>query len=116
MDIAERLAAKVAAGLAVGLAVDITLPWGEVEPLVRHLTTTGYHPLMNDATRGRVVSVSFSFFKHYSHFPAQTIVGGFTLGDLLDKPWSQVSSLLPPATCLCFLLRIGFSIPTARRS
>ena len=24
------------------------------------------------------------------------ILGGFTLSDLLDKPWSQVSSLLPP--------------------
>ena len=34
---------------------------------------------------------------------------------LLDEPWSQVSSLLPPASCLQFLLRIGFSSPTARR-
>ena len=24
----------------------------------------------------------------------------FTLDDLLDKPWSQVSDLLPPDTCL----------------
>ena len=39
----------------------------------------------------------------------------FALSDLLDKPWSQVSSLLPPGTCLQFLSRIGFSIPTARR-
>ena len=38
----------------------------------------------------------------------------FTLR-LLDKLWSQVSSLLPPGTCLQFLSRIGFSIPTARR-
>ena len=38
-----------------------------------------------------------------------------TFGDLLDKPWSQVSSLLRPGTCLCFLSRKGFSIPTARR-
>ena len=31
--------------------------------------------------------------------------------------WSQVSTLLPPSTCLCFSSRIhtGFSIPTARR-
>ena len=35
---------------------------------------------------------------------------------LLDKPWSQVSSLLCPGTCLHFLSRIGFSNPTARRS
>ena len=34
---------------------------------------------------------------------------------LLDKLWSQVSYLLPPGTCLQFLSRIGFSIPTARR-
>ena len=34
---------------------------------------------------------------------------------LLDKPWSQVSSLLPPGSCLQFLGRTGFSIPTARR-
>ena len=34
---------------------------------------------------------------------------------LLDKPWSQVSSLLPPGSCLQFLSRIGFSNPTARR-
>ena len=34
---------------------------------------------------------------------------------LLDKPWSQVSSLLPPGSCLQFSSRIGFSNPTARR-
>ena len=34
---------------------------------------------------------------------------------LLDKPWSQVSSLLPPGSCLQFLSRVGFSNPTARR-
>ena len=38
---------------------------------------------------------SFSFSPHYFYFPAQ-LVGGFTLSDLLDKPWSQASSLLPP--------------------
>ena len=37
---------------------------------------------------------------HHFYFPAQ-LVGGFTLSDLLDKPWSQVSSL-PPGTCLHF--------------
>ena len=55
------------------------------------------------------------FYKNHFYFPAQ-LVGGFTLSDLRDKPWSQVSSLLPPpGTCLQFLSRIGFSIPTARR-
>ena len=34
---------------------------------------------------------------------------------LLDKLRSQVSSLLPPGTCLQFLSCAGFSIPTARR-
>ena len=34
---------------------------------------------------------------------------------LLDKPWSQVSSLLPPVSGLNFLSRIGFSNATARR-
>ena len=53
-------------------------------------------------------------FDHHFYFPAQ-LVGGFTLSDLLDKPWPQVSSLLPPGTCLQFLSRTGFSIPTARR-
>ena len=55
-----------------------------------------------------------AFFYRHFYFPAQ-LVGGFTLGDLLDKPWSQVSSILPPGTCLQFLSRIGFGIPTARR-
>ena len=31
------------------------------------------------------------------------------------KPWSHVSSLLPPGSCLQFLSRIWFSNPTARR-
>ena len=34
---------------------------------------------------------------------------------LLDKPWSQVSSLLTPGSCLQFLSSIGFSNPAARR-
>ena len=37
----------------------------------------------------------------------------FTLSGLLGKPWSQVSTRLPPGTC--FLSLVGFSIPTARR-
>ena len=53
------------------------------------------------------------FHDHHFYFPAQ-LVGGFTLIDLLDKPWSQVSSL-PPGTCLQPLSRIRFSLPTARR-
>ena len=47
------------------------------------------------------------FFFFFSHFTFQ----------LLDKPWSQVSSLLPPGACLQFLSRLltGFSNPAARR-
>ena len=56
----------------------------------------------------------FNTPEYHFHFPAR-LVGGFTPSDFLDKPWSQVSSLLPPGTCLQFSSRIGFSIPTARR-
>ena len=34
---------------------------------------------------------------------------------LLDNPWSQVSTLLPPGSCLQFLSRIGFGNSTARQ-
>ena len=39
---------------------------------------------------------AFYVFNHHQ------VVGGFTLSDLLDKLWSQVSSLLPPSTRLHF--------------
>ena len=61
--------------------------------------------------------LSFFFNRHFLLSSlTRTMVGGFTLSDLVDKPWSQVSSVLPPGTCLHVLSRIGFSIPTARRS
>ena len=56
-----------------------------------------------DAPPGRPVTFFFFFFPHTFAF------------QLLDKPWSQVSSLLPPGFCLQFLSRIGSSNPTARR-
>ena len=65
------------------------------------------------ATSCGIPPVSLFFIPH-SYFPAQ-LVGIFTLSDLLDKPWSQVSCLQPPGMYLEFLSRIGFSIPTARR-
>ena len=34
---------------------------------------------------------------------------------LLNKPWSQVSFVFPPGSCLQFSSRIGFSNPTTRR-
>ena len=49
------------------------------------------------------------FFLHVFFFFLYTS----TFQLLLDKPWSQVSSLLPPGSCLQFLSRIGFSNPTA---
>ena len=55
---------------------------------------------------GFLLRVHLFFFFFLSHT--------FTF-QLLDKPWSQVSSLLPPGSCLQFLSRIGFSNPTARR-
>ena len=62
------------------------------------------------------------FFPHF-YFPASGQGTHFfffflTLSvtfQLLDKPWSQVSSLLPPGSCLHFLSRKGCSNPTARR-
>ena len=53
------------------------------------------------------------FINHHFYFRAQ-LEGSFTLCDLLDKPWSQVSSFLPQYVP-SVLSRVGFSIPTARR-
>ena len=55
---------------------------------------------------------TFLCFNHDVYFQAPLV--GFTLSDLLDKPWSQVSTLLP-AVSASILSRMGFSIPTARR-
>ena len=48
----------------------------------------------------------FFVFDHHFYFPVQ-LERGFTLSDLLDKPWSQVSSLSPPGTCLHFYRACG---------
>ena len=58
---------------------------------------------LNAGWAGCLVFIYLFIFSHTSTF------------QLLDKPWSQVSSLLPPGSCLQFLSRIGFSNPTARR-
>ena len=50
------------------------------------------------------------FFYHHFCFPAQ-LVGGSTLSDLLDKSWSQVSSLLPSGMCLHFYRAWGSAFP-----
>ena len=56
-----------------------------------------------------IIAVQSSHFYHFFnvnhfYFPAQ-LVGGFTLSDLLDKPWSQVgvASLLPPVRAFNFI-------------
>ena len=55
------------------------------------------------------------FLYHQFYFPAQ-LVRGFTLSDLLDKPWSRVSSLLSSGTCLQFLFeRSEFLIATSKK-
>ena len=56
--------------------------------------------------RPEILELFFFFPSFFSHT--------FTF-QLLNKPWSQVSSLLPPGSCLQFLSRIGFSSSTARR-
>ena len=79
---------------------------------------------MGTSGRERGIYVPSQSYNYYYFFfrsslllsSSTQLVGGFTLSDLslMDKLWSQVSSL-PPGTCLQFLSRIGFSIPTARR-
>ena len=54
----------------------------------------------------RICCTTFFFFSSFI-FDTSTF-------QLLDKPWSQVSSL-PPGSCLRLVSRIGFSNPTARR-
>ena len=73
------------------------------------INTPHKHQQFYTTTNNNIVSNSactlqpFFFFPHVSTF------------HLLDKPWSQVSSLLPPGCCLHFSSCIGFSTPTARR-
>ena len=56
-------------------------------------------------------SFFFFFFFHHFYFPTQ-LVGGFTLSDLMYKPWSQVSPNPPgPGTCLHFFRAEGSAFP-----
>ena len=80
---------------------------------VKRIHLTADFSVLIERTSVRPFYFIFLFYCHV-YFPAQ-LVGGYTLSYLLDKPWSQVSSLLPPCTCLQFLSRIGFSIHAARR-
>ena len=67
------------------------------------------HRLWDYTTLHYTTLCLFFFFGHHFYFPAQ-LGGSLSLSDLLDKPWSQVSSL-PPGTCLQFLSRIGLAFP-----
>ena len=66
-------------------------------------TKLTYTRLGDNLIRHRGDRYIFFFFAHF-YFPGSG-----------QKPWSQVSFLLPPGSCLQFLSRIGFSSPTARR-
>ena len=81
---------------------------------VEYMLNLFFVPLIAGMVWYHICIYLYLFFMITFKFPAQ-LVGGFTLSDLLDKPRSQVSSLLPLGTCLQILSRIGFSIPTARR-
>ena len=57
-----------------------------------------------------LIFVFYLFLIITLYLPAQP-ARGFALIDLLDKPWSQVSFLLPPRCMPSFFSRIGFNIP-----
>ena len=71
----------------------------------RHATHCTDRTRISRTVSGRLYSVLLSYIFIFMTFTFQ----------LLDKLWSQVSSLPPLGACLQFLSSIGFSIPTARR-
>lgn len=72
-----------------------------------------YHALARDGLCTHQFFVFVFIIINFS-FQLNSCVGVFTVSGLLDNPWSQVSSRLPPGTCLRVLLRRAFRIPTAR--
>ena len=58
---------------------------------------------------------NYSRNRHYSPYCHFFFFSDTSTFQLLDKPWSQVSSLLSPGSYLQCLSRIGFSNPSARR-
>ena len=86
------------------------------------------YPLLHEEIQGTRASDSCCFVVVVSHINSHNQGCGHRAGSshsdsffhistlqLLDKPSSQVSFLLPPGSCIQFLSRIGFSNPTARR-
>ena len=57
------------------------------------------------------VAGSLLFVHHFLISSSTRILTRFPFSDLLDKPWSQVSSLLPPGTCLHFYHAWGSAFP-----
>ena len=64
-------------------------------PYMRTLSPDIAHHTAHDA-------VTFFLFFLSPHLLSSSSRKSFTLNDLLDKTWSQVSSVLPPSTCLHF--------------
>ena len=89
---------------AVYLCV-LTLPLGDLRACFDEEPNSWLDPLPVNFG-GTAVQPRYTFFFFFSHT---------STFQLLDKPWSQVSSLLPPGSFLQFLSRIGFNNPTARR-
>ena len=90
-------------------------PWKKYEG-DHQCTTTAAAAVIKLNQEKKANNIEFLYvliFYHHLYFPVQ-LAGDFTLSDLRDKPWSQVSSL-PPGTCFQLLSRIGFSITIARR-
>ena len=76
-----------------------TFSWKQASHADRYATaytqpTNRRHRLLKEYTDALLL-YTFFFLYHHFLFPVQ-LVGGFSLYDLLDKPWSQASSLLPP--------------------
>ena len=44
-------------------------------------------PVRRNTTELKHINSIYIYIDHHFYFPAQ-VVGGFTLSDLLDKPWS----------------------------
>ena len=98
---------------------------GSRRPISLTRTRTQYHArseyhtqlACRDEFRQNIRSRSWSVFLFLLYTSYIYIYSHTATFQLLDKPWSQVSSLLPPApgSCVPFLSRIGFSTPAARR-
>ena len=97
LTIAEAAILQTATG-------NVTMLWREISDALLLLLSSSSAIALNRATSAVAVRHTFFFFFFHT-FAFQ----------LLDEPWSQVSPLLPPGSCLKFLSRLGFSNLTACR-